>query len=138
VIVISVLLGVSQSRPCIDVIRLEEVFHLRSDTFEPLASFGELVDVQIEPCSSTGLTDASLLKMAKSWPKLYKLSLYEATINEDPKTTFFGFQSLIAYRPQLTYLTLRNDSIFLTMWWRLSCWRNTPKCTHVHLAYCER
>ncbi|KIK02803.1 hypothetical protein K443DRAFT_131693 [Laccaria amethystina LaAM-08-1] len=86
---------------------LEEVFHLCSDTFEPLASFGELVDVQIEPCSSTGLTDASLLKMAKSWPKLYKLSLYEATMDEDPKTTFFGFQSLIAYCPQPTYLTLR-------------------------------
>lgn len=80
------LLGVSQSRPCMDVIRHEEVFHLRSDTFEPLASFGELVDVQIDPCSSIGLTDASLLKMAKS---------------------FFGFQSLIAHCPLLTYLTLR-------------------------------
>jgi len=64
-----VLLGVSQSRPSMNVIRLEEVFHLRSDTFEPPASFRELVDVQIEPCSSTGLTDASLLKMAKCWPK---------------------------------------------------------------------
>lgn len=101
------LLGVSQSRPCMDVIRHEEVFHLRSDTFEPLASFGELVDVQIDPCSSIGLTDASLLKMAKSWPTLYRLSFYEATMDEEPKTTFFGFQSLIAHCPLLTYLTLR-------------------------------
>jgi hypothetical protein len=80
-------------------------------TLAPLFSFPNLTDVQITLDATVKLDNKGLGNIAKAWPRLRILRLFERTTTRRPKITLSGLLSLIVLCPELQELTLRMNAL---------------------------
>jgi hypothetical protein len=99
------------------------------NTLSPLFPFTNLSDIQITLDESVELNDAELRTVAKAWPNLRILRLFERTTTWSPRVTLFGLLSLLALCPKLEELTLRMDASELPIFAQLKDMKPSP---HLH------
>jgi len=131
-----VLLGVSQSRPCMDVIRgvppplrhLNHQPHL--ENWSTFRSSHALLPASLTQAfskrRSLGPNYTNSISMRPRWTRSLKPPSLDSNLASPAVHSLCT--SLSASTPKRYHLSR----------WRLSCWRNTPECTHVHLTYSER